>query len=81
MGVLATIVDVDALWQAVWTAAVAGLAVIFVYALAVLGASRSLDMSRTRRGGASFAYGVLALLGGAGTIGLVVYGITMMLKK
>ena len=78
---LATVVDLDAIWQTVWTAALAGVGVVVVYSLAVLGATRSLDMQRARRGGRSAAYGVLALLGGAGTLGAVVFGITLITQK
>jgi uncharacterized membrane protein YhaH (DUF805 family) len=78
---LATVVDFDALWQTIWTAAVAGVGVVVVYSLAVLGASRSLDMQRARRGGRSAAYGVLALLGAAGTLAAVAFGIALITRK
>ncbi len=74
---LATVIDFDALWQTIWTAAVAGLGVIAIYSLAVLGASRSLDMRSARRPSASLFYGLLALLGGAGMVGAMAWGIVL----
>ena len=76
---LATIVDVHALWQTIWTAAVAGIGVSIVFSIAVFGATRSLDARRTGGGGAAFA--TLALLGVAGTIGAIVYGIVLITTK
>ena len=81
MTLLATVVDVDALWQTVWSAALAGVAVTIVFSLGVLGATRSLESRRDRRGGAAMAYGMLAALGGAGTLALIAFGIALMATK
>jgi hypothetical protein len=78
---LATVIDVDALWQTVWTAAAAGLGVIIIYSIAVLGAARSQDVRNQRRAGASAAYALLALLGGAGTLAACAWGIILITAK
>jgi len=74
---LATVVDFDALWQTIWTAAAAGIGVVAIYSLAVLGASMSLDMRSEGRGGASLFYGLLALLGGVGMLAAIAWGIVL----
>jgi hypothetical protein len=79
--VSATVVDWGALWQAVWTAAVAGFAVILVFALAVLGATRAQEARRNAHHAATTAFSALAVLGGAATIGAVVYAITIITTK
>jgi hypothetical protein len=78
---LATAIDFDALWQTVWTAAAAGLGVIVIYSLAVLGASRSLDLRGQHRGGASLAYALLALVGAAGMVAAIAWGIILITSK
>jgi len=78
---LATIVDFAALWQTIWTAAAAGIGVTAVYSFGVLGASRSLEMRRAGRAGASLAYGILALIGGAGTLAAMAWGIVLITSK
>ncbi len=78
---LATVIDFDALWQTIWTAAAAGIGVTVVYSLAVLGAGRSLEHRSQHRHGASLAYGVLALVGGAGTLAGIAWGILLITSK
>jgi hypothetical protein len=79
--VIATLIDWAALWQAVWTAALAGLGVTVVFAIAVLGATRAQDARRNAHHAAVGAFGLLALLGGAATIGFVVYALTVIATK
>jgi len=78
---LGTIIDVDALWQTVWTAAVAGVGVSVVFSVAVLGGTRSLERRREERSGSAAAYGVVALLGVAGTLAAVVFGVLLITTK
>jgi NCAIR mutase (PurE)-related protein len=78
---LGSVIDFDALWQTIWTAAAAGIGVIFVYSIAVLGAGRSLDMRGERRGAAAAIYVLLALVGGAGTLAAIVWGIVLITSK
>jgi hypothetical protein len=79
--IVAEIIDSNAAWQAVWTAAVAGIGVTVVFSLAVLGATRSTDLRRADRVAASVLYALLAVLGLAATIGAVVYAITLITTK
>lgn len=78
---IATIVDVDALWQTIWTAALAGVGVTVVYACAVLGSTRAMEASRERRTPASAAYAALALLSTAGVIAAIVYAFVLITTK
>ncbi len=79
--ITAEIINWNAAWQAIWTAAVAGVGVTIVFSLTVLGATRSTDMRRDDRPGQAAMYGVLALLGLAATLGAVVYAITLITTK
>lgn len=78
---LGTVVDFDALWQTIWTAAAAGLGVAIIYAVAVFGATRSADMRRLGRGGLSAAYALVGLAGGAAAIAAAAWGILLITKK
>jgi hypothetical protein len=79
--IIAKVIDGHAAWQAVWTATVSGVGVTIVFSLAVLGATRSTDMRRNDRPGQAAAFGVLALLGLAATLGAVVYAIALITTK
>ena len=79
--IVAKIIDGQAAWQAIWTAAVSGVGVTIVFSLTVLGATRSTDMRRDDRPGQAAMYAVLALLGLAATLGAVVYAITLITTK
>jgi hypothetical protein len=79
--IVAKIIDTQAAWQAVWTAAVAGVGVTIVFSLAVLGATRSTDMRRNDHPAQAGLFALLALLGLAATIGAVVYAITLITTK
>jgi hypothetical protein len=79
--IVAKVIDTHAAWQAIWTAAVAGVGISIVFSLAVLGATRSTDLRRDDRDGQAMVYGVLALVAFAATIGAVVYAITLITTK
>ena len=79
--IVAKIIEWDAAWQAIWTAAVSGVGITIVFSLAVLGATRSTDMRRDERRSEAALYGVVALAGFAATIGAVVYAITLITTK
>jgi hypothetical protein len=79
--ILAKIIDGHAAWQAVWTATVAGIAVSVVFALAVLGGTRSADLRRDSRHGSAAMFAVLAVAGLGATLGAVVYAITLITTK
>jgi len=79
--VLATIVDLDALWQTIWTAAASGVGVSIVFAITVLGATRSADLRREGRGAVASLYGLVAFTGLAGTAAAIVYAIVLITSK
>jgi hypothetical protein len=78
---LAEIINWDAAWQAVWTAAVAGVGVTVVFSLAVYGAARTADMRREDRPAQATFYGAVAVIAVGGTLAAVVYAITVILTK
>jgi hypothetical protein len=72
----AEIVDVDALVEMIWTAAVAGLGVTLAFAIALVGAIRAVDLRRDGHVVEAGVYGVvgalaLALVGAAIVLGIV----------
>jgi hypothetical protein len=74
---LATIVDTQALLKTIAAAFIAGVGVTLIFSLAILGASRFVDMTRDGRPAAAIAFGavgVAALLaaGTAVTIAIIV---------
>jgi len=77
----ASVVDWNALGKVVLYSLVAGVGVPAVYGLAVLGAARSTDAQRERRGGQATAYALMALLGGAVCLGAIVFGIVLLTQK
>lgn len=79
--IVAEIIDWNAAWQAIWTAAVAGVGISVVFSLAVLGATRTADMRRADRPAQAAFYGVVALAAVAATLAAVVYAITVITTK
>jgi hypothetical protein len=77
----AEIINWNAAWQAVWTAAVAGVGVTVVFSVAVLGATRTDDCRRAQRPGLAAVYGAVALAAIAATLGAVVFAITVITTK
>ena len=74
-------IDSGALLKMLYSSAIAGVAVIVVFSLAILGATRSSDMRRAGRTGAATAYAALA---GAGLIlaaAIVAYGVFLVARK
>jgi phosphatidylglycerophosphate synthase len=74
-------VEVSQLAEVVWVSALAGIAITTTYSVAVFGAGRYLEATRTGRRRAAFAYGALAggfllvFLGG------LIWGVVIMLAK
>ena len=79
--ILATIVDTDALLKTIVAAFVAGVGVTFIFSLAILGASRFVDLSRDGRGAEAIAFGVLALVAVLVALAAVSLGIIVMSQK
>lgn len=78
---LAVVVDWEKLLDVVIVSLVAGIGVTAVFAVAILGATRVMDMSRDGRAVEAGAYGVLAIVSLAVVIAAVVYGIVIMTSK
>jgi hypothetical protein len=78
---VATIVDTHVLWKLVVSALVAGVGITAVFALAIYGGTRFLDLRREGRDTAGWAHGALAFLALAGFAAAVAYGIVVMGNK
>ena len=77
MTVLAALVDVEALWRTIWTAAVAGLLVTVCCSFAVLGAARRAPTAEPATTGARrLGWTVVAVLGLVATAGVILYGLS-----
>ena len=77
----ASVIDWNALGKVVLYSLVAGLGVPAVYSIAVLGAARSTDAQRERRGGQATAYAILALVCGVACLGAIGYGVYLLTLK
>jgi hypothetical protein len=75
------IINWNAAWQAIWTAAVSGVGITIIFSLAVFGATRTADMRREDRPAQAAVYGAVALVGVAASLGAVVYAITLITTK
>ena len=74
-------VDWDALLTVIWSAALAGTGATAAYGLAILGASRAVDLGRNGRMGEATVYAVIGVLGMATVIAAVVFGIVVLSSK
>ena len=81
MSLLASIVDWDDMLAVVWVSFAAGLAVPTVFAIALLGTTRAVDMRRDGRAFESVVYGAVALVAAAGVAAAVVFAIVVMANK
>jgi hypothetical protein len=79
--ITAEIINWNAAWQAVWTAAVAGVGVTVVFSFAVYGVARTADMRREERPAQAAFYGAVALVAVGGTLAAVVYAIALITTK
>ncbi|HEY1595964.1 MAG TPA: hypothetical protein VGF74_11255 [Thermoleophilaceae bacterium] len=75
------VVDWATLGKVIAAALVAGIGVTAAFSIAVLGATRSVEMRRSQRGLESGAFAVLAVLGAAVCVGAIVGGIVVMSQK
>ena len=74
-------IDWSKLFELVWAAALAGLAVSVTFAAVIVGATRATDCRRANRSGAATAYVVLATVAGVLFAGAVVFGISVIVSK
>jgi hypothetical protein len=75
------IVEWDLLFQVVWAALGAGVAVTIAASFAILGATRAADARRDGDTLDTIIYGTLFVLGLAACLGAVVLGIVVMTSK
>ena len=68
-------VDVSGLFELVWFAPLAAVAVTVSYSLCVVGATRSSDSRRLGRGGESAMWLAVAIVAGLAVLAEVVFGI------
>jgi len=78
---LATVIDWNALGKVVLYSLAAGIGVPAVYAVAVLGAGRSVDAQRGGRGVLATVLALVAFVGGAACLGAIAYGIYLLTQK
>ena len=78
---IASIVDTDALLEVLWTAALAGVGVTASFAIAIVGATRAVDLSRERRPVEAAAFGVIGALALAAVLVAIAFGIVVMTQK
>ena len=75
------IIEWDLLFQVIWTAAAAGVAVTIAVSLAILGAARAADARRDGDAADAVIYSTLFVLGVAACAAGVVMGIVVMTTK
>jgi hypothetical protein len=74
-------IDWGKLFELVWAAALAGIAVAVIFAALIVGATRASDHRRAGNGSVATAYGALAALAGLAFAGGVVFGIWVIISK
>ena len=75
------VVDWGALLEVVWTSLLGGIGVTAIFAVAILGATRAMDMRQDGNTVAAGVYGVLTALALAAVAVAVVLGILVMTQK
>lgn len=78
---MAVVVHTRELIQTVIASAVAGIGVTIVFSVAIWGAARFVDLSRSERPAAATAAAALSGLALAATLAVVVAGIVVMMSK
>jgi hypothetical protein len=71
-------VDWDALETAIWVSVVAGVGVTTAYGLAIVGATRAIELRRSGHGAGATVYGALGLLAAATVLAAIAYGIVIL---
>ena len=74
-------IDLGQIFELIWAAAVAGIAVAVTFAVLIVGATRASDHRRADRGGVAAAYIVLAGVAAVVFAGGVVLGISIIISK
>jgi hypothetical protein len=74
-------IDVGQLFELVWAAALATIAVAICFSLVIIGAARAEDCRRNRRAGSATAYAALSIVAGVAFIGIAVFAISVITSK
>ena len=75
------VVDWGALLEVVWTSLLGGIGVTAIFAVAILGATRAIELRQNGSGAAATLYGVLTAVALAAVAAAVVLGIIVMTQK
>ena len=67
--------------QVIWTSLLAGVGVTFAFSLALVGATRAIDLRRDGHAGAASLYALLMVAGLLATAAAVVFGVVVMTSK
>jgi hypothetical protein len=81
VGPLASIVDTDALLEMLWTASVAGIGVTAAFGVAIVGAARAVDASRSGRPVDVALFVLMGVVALAVVSAAIVFGIVVMTQK
>ena len=81
MSPLAEAVEWANVLEVLWVSTASGVGVTALFALALLGATRAVDLRRNGRSGAAGAYAALMAVAGTGVAVAVVFGIVVMTHK
>ena len=74
-------IDVGQLFELVWAAALASIAVAICFSLVIIGAARAEDCRRNRRTGSATAYAALSVVALLAFLGIVVFAISVITTK
>ena len=74
-------IDVGKLFELVWAAALAGVAVGVTFSLIIVGVTRAEDCRRNRRSGSATAYAALSVVSAAAFLGIAVFGVIVITAK
>jgi hypothetical protein len=74
-------IDWGQLFELVWAAAAAGIAIAIAFATLIVGATRASDHRRADRGGVAAAFLVLAAVAAVVFAGAVVFGVSIIVSK
>jgi hypothetical protein len=74
-------IDVGQIFELVWAAALAGVAVAVCFSMVIVGATRAGECRRNRRSGSAAAYAALSAIAGIAFFGIVIFGITVITAK
>jgi hypothetical protein len=79
--VIGAIVDGGALLQVVWVSLASALGVTAAYAVAIVGGSRALELSRDGRGVEAAIFAIVGLVALAAVLAAIVLGIVQLIDK